>query len=336
MPALDPIRARTNERMPLESWSMGVATSPDAAEELTTRAFRPHHLEPHGHNLRLRINRAPLGCSDLLAVAYDADVDLDVGCNEDFFVEHFVARGEAELTQNHNSSLCSGAAGAVVSATKMLSLRLSDDCILIGIRIERDRLESHFRLLTGRECRNPIVFEDRVDLARGPGARRHQLVRFAMGEVERSSPIRQPSFDSDVEDAYLTALLTGQPHSLTHLVKARPPDAGVAAVSRVEDYIRAHPEQPLRSETLVALSGVSASALYEAFQRLRGTSPMRLLREVRLERVRQDLHCAEPWENVTHIALRWGFTHLARFSALYRTRFGELPSHTLAQLRRAS
>ncbi len=41
----------------------------------------------------------------------------------------------------------------------------------------------------------------------------------------------------------------------------------------------------------------------------------------------------EPWENVTHIALRWGFTHLARFSGVYRARFGELPSQTLAVMR---
>ncbi len=116
-------------------------------------------------------------------------------------------------------------------------------------------------------------------------------------------------------------------------MQAPQPDAGGAAVRRVEQYIRAHPEQAVRAEDLVALSGLSASGLYEAFRRRYGTSPMRLLREVRLERVRQDLLCPEPWENVTHIALRWGFTHLARFSGVYRARFGELPSQTLAVMR---
>jgi AraC-like DNA-binding protein len=57
---------------------------------------------------------------------------------------------------------------------------------------------------------------------------------------------------------------------------------------------------------------------------------------VRLERVREELLCAEPGETVTAIAMRWGFTHLARFSGIYRARFGELPSQTLALARRAS
>ena len=41
-------------------------------------------------------------------------------------------------------------------------------------------------------------------------------------------------------------------------------------------------------------------------------------------------------ETVTAIALRWGFTHLARFSGQYRARFGELPSQTLSTTRLAS
>jgi len=62
-------------------------------------------------------------------------------------------------------------------------------------------------------------------------------------------------------------------------------------------------------------------------------SPIRYLRTARYEKVREALHRAEPGENVTEIAARWGFNHLGRFSVDYRRRFGENPSSTLRQRR---
>jgi AraC-like DNA-binding protein len=322
--------------LPLAGWLMGMAESVAGAEELTARAFREHHLELRDRRLRLRVHRAPLGSSSLCVLTYGADVELDVGRNEDFFVEHFVTRGRAQILQDHSPTLCAPGRGAMVSATKAVSIRLTGECAIVGVRIERGVLESHLQLLTGHEVCTPIVFEDRVDLTRGPGARRHQLIRWAIEELEQTAPLGGPPLASCLEEAYLNALLTGQPHSHRHLVEKLQPDAGGAAVRRVEDYIRAHPERPIHSERLVSLAGVSTSALYDAFQRKLGTSPMRMLREVRLERVREELLCAEPGETVTAIAMRWGFTHLARFSGIYRARFGELPSQTLALARRAS
>ena len=43
---------------------------------------------------------------------------------------------------------------------------------------------------------------------------------------------------------------------------------------------------------------------------------------------RRDLLTAGPEERVTNLAMRWGFYHLGRFSKLYATEFGELPSVT--------
>jgi AraC family ethanolamine operon transcriptional activator len=42
---------------------------------------------------------------------------------------------------------------------------------------------------------------------------------------------------------------------------------------------------------------------------------------------------ADAEENVTAIALKWGFNHIGRFSLTYRARFGESPSRTLLRRR---
>jgi transcriptional regulator GlxA family with amidase domain len=83
-----------------------------------------------------------------------------------------------------------------------------------------------------------------------------------------------------------------------------------------------------------AIAGVSVRTLFLGFQRYRGVSPMRLLRELRLQRVRDELLRAEADARVGHIALRWGFHHLGRFGQEYREAFGESPRQTLLQRRR--
>jgi transcriptional regulator GlxA family with amidase domain len=74
------------------------------------------------------------------------------------------------------------------------------------------------------------------------------------------------------------------------------------------------------------VAGVSARRLQEAFREHLGTTPMEYLRSVRLDRVHAELRCGAG--GVTETAHRWGFTHLGRFAAAYRERFGVLPSET--------
>lgn len=57
------------------------------------------------------------------------------------------------------------------------------------------------------------------------------------------------------------------------------------------------------------------------------------LRRRRLDAVHRDLRDLDPADGttVTDVAHRHGFAHAGRFTAEYRTRFGETPSATLAR-----
>jgi transcriptional regulator GlxA family with amidase domain len=55
--------------------------------------------------------------------------------------------------------------------------------------------------------------------------------------------------------------------------------------------------------------------------------PIRYLRQVRLDRARENL--AQAHGSVADIAYNWGFTNLSRFARTYRDRFGEFPAATL-------
>jgi transcriptional regulator GlxA family with amidase domain len=90
------------------------------------------------------------------------------------------------------------------------------------------------------------------------------------------------------------------------------------------------PEQPGNTSSLARRVAVSGRSLQEGFQRSIGVPPMRYLRELRLDRVHDDLLAADPYSvSVGQAAGRWGFYHLGRFAAAYRDRFGQAPLHTL-------
>lgn len=86
---------------------------------------------------------------------------------------------------------------------------------------------------------------------------------------------------------------------------------------------------------LASACGVARRTLQKHFMRFLGRTPRQLLREVRLDRVRQALLCARPQERVSDIACRCGVAHLGRFAAEYRRCYGETPSATLRHRRRA-
>ena len=101
----------------------------------------------------------------------------------------------------------------------------------------------------------------------------------------------------------------------------------------VEEIQRA-PDRGYTLADLARVAGISARSLQYGFQERHGTTPMRYLRQVRLDRARDDL--AQAHGSVADIAYHWGFTNLGRFARAYRDRFGEFPTATLDGVRTAS
>jgi AraC-like DNA-binding protein len=105
------------------------------------------------------------------------------------------------------------------------------------------------------------------------------------------------------------------------------------AARRVESYIRAHLGENLSVSDLAAVAGVSSRTLFRSFRELRGRSPRQSLEDARLERARLYLLHGGDGDSVTRSASDSGFTHLGRFSGLYKKKYGETPSETLRRSR---
>lgn len=111
------------------------------------------------------------------------------------------------------------------------------------------------------------------------------------------------------------------------VVRGRP--ATKARIADLEGWIETNLDQSITAGQLCRIAGVSKRGLEKIFESRRGMSPMRFVAERRLAAAQRMLRTAAPGHDVTRVALGLGFNHVARFSALYRQAYGELPSQTL-------
>ena len=102
--------------------------------------------------------------------------------------------------------------------------------------------------------------------------------------------------------------------------------------STLREFIAAHlkafDEIPSLS-LIVEELGISMRTLEYTCKSLLDVSPQRYLTCWRLHCARRDIRALAGSSSVTDIALKWGFSHLGRFSIAYRELFGESPSRTV-------
>lgn len=96
---------------------------------------------------------------------------------------------------------------------------------------------------------------------------------------------------------------------------------------RAEAWMRGHLAEPIRIPDVCLALRVSRRELEYAFRTVFDQSPRDFLHSLRLNAVRRALR-ADPHASILDIALAHGVTHLSRFAANYRARFGENPSLT--------
>jgi AraC-like DNA-binding protein len=97
----------------------------------------------------------------------------------------------------------------------------------------------------------------------------------------------------------------------------------------VEEWIDAHLHEAITLGRLCEVAGVGGRCLQKTFRDRRGSTPIQYVINRRLESARTQLLGTVGAVDVTSVAMACGFTHMGRFSTMYRQRFGESPSTTL-------
>jgi len=95
--------------------------------------------------------------------------------------------------------------------------------------------------------------------------------------------------------------------------------------------MQANASTPLTITEIAEAAGCSVRALQIAFQRFRGTTPMRVLQQARLEQARTEILCADQRQSLARIAAEYGFSSPTRFAQTLRRKYGVYPSEMLRE-----
>ncbi|WP_186453946.1 AraC family transcriptional regulator [Denitratisoma sp. DHT3] len=303
------------------------------ARERVADIYCPHELTIiGGSNSRVdtRMSHVPLGGASLNRLRYGPTVKIDAGQLKTFVLVMMPLLGAAHVTCGEERMCARPGAAAVVSPTQPFYQTIDANCDQIMVQIDRELVERTCAQHIGHELRQPLQFRLELDMANGCSGW-PALVSYLLAEFDGNARyLHSPLVRAPLEHLIAATLLHSQFNNYSEELAQPARPIVPSHVKRVEEYIKAHADEPLTVASLAAYAGVSTSALYAGFRDFRNTSPMAYLRAERLRRVHEELLGAVPaTANVTDVAMRWGFQHLSHFAAHYKKKFGELPSDTL-------
>ncbi|MEU8888378.1 AraC family transcriptional regulator [Streptomyces sp. NPDC048442] len=284
-----------------------------------------------------RIDSAQLGDLTVGDLSIGTDIRMRVGELGSYHVSVPLSGSFAWNQQGRGEAVATARRAAVFAPVGDTGVdRWSDDCRLLALKIEPAALHAQLERLLGRELPGRVDFAPQLDISRGTGLGWARLLRWAVAEArEAGGMVTQPLLAAPLQETLLSGLLLAADHPYREELATPAKALRPAPVKRVLDAVHAHPEQPYTAASLAAVAGVGVRRLQEGFREHVGMTPTAYLRDVRLDRVREELErgageCrGAEVPTVGEVAYRWGFAHLGRFAALYRARFGETPSQTL-------
>jgi AraC-like DNA-binding protein len=199
-----------------------------------------------------------------------------------------------------------------------------------SVRLDIDRLEMQCAHMLGHPLDRGIRFELRPfsPMLERAWAEAVNLVTTYAGMSVTLPPAAAASLDEFMN----SLLLTQHGHNFTDEMQSRVRAPPPRLIREAEELMRTSTTH-LGVGEIAARLRVSLRSLEAGFRKYRGTTPLRRLRSIRLEKVRGILLAPLPGTTVTSAALECGFVHLARFSGYYKTAFRELPAQTLRRSR---
>lgn len=92
--------------------------------------------------------------------------------------------------------------------------------------------------------------------------------------------------------------------------------------------IHQHLDQKFIASEICSDIEISERSLRYIFKEMTGLSPMKYIKNLKLNKARKDIKNAVDTVNINVIANNWGFNHSGQFAADYKKLFGEYPSQT--------
>jgi AraC-like DNA-binding protein len=241
----------------------------------------------------------------------------------------FLTRADQPAMQHCSMAVLPG--HIIINDTDLMYRRTEANCDWGSMSLPKDDFDASCQAVTGREY---------------AGSRLKHLVRPAPELMSRllkvhdmvsrlakitpdilSFPEVARALEQELILLMIRCLTEGEPSGMT--TGGRRHDM---IIVRFEEFLEAHPDQPLYLTEICAAIGVAERTLRVACEEHLGMGPIRFLSLRRMHLVHRALRQADPSATtVTRVATDHGFWELGRFSVAYRGLFGESPSESLRQ-----
>lgn len=320
-----------NGAYPVARFSSVSARGFDETRAAFQRLVREHEILSLGDNrCRAEISYAPLRKMAVSSVSLDTGVKASAHEGQDSALIFTLLNGEIEIGMRGRRFNVRKNRVVVVPAGVPFSLDIPGGNQSIILEIDQDHLESLMREETGSDCPDLMALNlsaDSLDTKSGVAG----LLRFLRSELSEGSPLfLNAGYVSRMEDLVACSVACAMPQERDEREIRCERLTMPRYIRRTVEYMHAHADDPPTLGTLSEVAATSVRTLIRGFKRHLGQSPIAFLRDLRLERAREDLRQSLPDDvSVTAIAHKWNFYHVGRFTALYRQRFGESPVESL-------
>lgn len=252
----------------------------------------------------------------------------------DVFFLSFTTEGMSEWSMRDTDSVQCARQLCVIDSSRLITGQFLAGTSTETIMLSSDLLHSEMGILQGYPCQQRLDFSPVVISGSGAWyaiASIAQAIRANVGEALGSSPIAV----GHLRQALLSTILEQIPHNFTDTLRGARLEVLPGALRRALDYMVAKADTPIGLAEIALAAGTSGRNLQLLFKSHRGLSPLAVLRDIRLQRCREEyLNLDEPC-GIMDVAGRWGFTNRHLFTRHYGARFGETPKETMLRRRRA-
>lgn len=318
---------------PLQRHVLLQSTRVDEVRAGVADAFCPHGLYPTtpGADLDARFASVRMGAIGLHHLEYGAEVRIVPRRLDSFFLVQIPLAGRALIQSGRERVHSDATTASVPDPDAPLDMTWGADNPQLIVWLDRCAMEAQLHRMLGRAPEKRLRFATGMDLTTPEAQSWLGVVRLLLADLDGAAlATAHPACRAQMESAVMTQLLMAHRHTASEALRAPTPLILSKSVRRAAALMEEHSSETLTVADVAEAIGVSEWALQEGFRRHLGTTPRGYLLGVRLNRAHQRLELGDPGStSVAEVASACGFTHLGRFAAAYRQRFGVSPSTTL-------
>jgi AraC-like DNA-binding protein len=305
-------------------------TTPSQVSAYVRQHVGMHELHASEASGRAMLRHANVGELGLSMISYGDWATVANLQGIDSYHFQMTLAGTCTITLDDGDMVLPAGCAAVISPSLPSAVHYSPDCIKVIVRIPKPLFHACALDGFGRVPDEGVRFgASPLDLGSDLAAFRAIELLFLEADRQPASPRMQ----RPLELVFASKLLDVFPNNTSSVALAV--DAG-DFLNVIDRYIEAHIREDIGAVQLAAELGISERTFYNKFHAHTGMPPSHYIKDRRLRHVYALLsHPAGAAASVTDLAFEFGFNHLGRFSADYRTTFGELPSDTQRRRRAA-